>query len=100
MEIVLDDPRFLSPKMAEGLRREYDEAETFGDLSPFALAMYNRTKSMLEAECYPRPSRSPIPGQPSSDSMARRSAILALESAFGSRAERKRPMGESGGLEG
>ena len=50
---TVDDPQSLSPEMAEELRREYDAAETFDDLSPFALAMYNRTKSILEVDDSP-----------------------------------------------
>lgn len=45
---TVDDPRMLSPSMMEELREEYDKAETFEDLSFFALQMYRRTKDILE----------------------------------------------------
>lgn len=53
MDLVLDDFRILSPKMIEELRKEYDTAETFDDLSSFAMNMYSRTKNMLAAENTP-----------------------------------------------
>ena len=53
IEATLDDPRLLSPSMAEELRDEYDKAETLDDLSFFALMMYQRTKRILEVDDSP-----------------------------------------------
>jgi hypothetical protein len=53
IRLTVDDPRSLSPRMQNNLQEEYDKAETFDDLSPFALAMYNRTRDMLAVDDSP-----------------------------------------------
>jgi hypothetical protein len=48
MLLTVDDPRLLSPRMQKEIQESFDKAETFADLSLFALSMYNRTRSMLK----------------------------------------------------
>jgi hypothetical protein len=50
MRATVDDPRLLSPRMQKILQDEYDKAETFEDLSDFALTMYNRTRGILAVD--------------------------------------------------
>jgi len=50
---TLDDPRMLSASMFKELQEEYDKAETFDDLSPFALQMYERTRDILAVDDSP-----------------------------------------------